>query len=198
MIIDTDSQNIPQKNIPQKNVPGIGIVDYESDQENKSVEMEGKIKSNIIENTIENGNGDVSTESADVRAKYSLYKMFWGLQSYMSCENVKRFTDCPAASTSSVSTSSGGGTGTAIASTTTASTSSSTVPTATTLTVPTAALSVAGTVAGTGVTAVDNQKLEWNCFMGHANSVLEAFEKGKKIRKQITQMRSLYFLFFPQ
>ena len=84
----------------EKNIlPGKGIVDYESDQEKvpESSELnknEEKMDVVIAEN--ENNINCENSDSADVRAKYGLYKLFWGLQSYMSSENVKRFSDCPA------------------------------------------------------------------------------------------------------
>ena len=174
MIVDTDSQNIPTKKILEKNVPAIGIVDYESDQE-KSDEIDGKMKMNIVES------GDEGPESADVRAKYSTYKMFWGLQSYMSSENSKRFTDCPAASAVAVGGGGGGGTLTVTASTGSASGSGgSGTNSAAVVVPPSSSMSATTTTTTTATTPVDSQKAEWQSFMGHANSVLLAFEKGKK------------------
>ena len=88
----------------------IGIVDYESDQE-KAEEITETIKIEKTEkNLVEIKNKmdvdvDVdididieNSDSAEVRTKYSLYRLFWGLQSYMSSENGKRFTECPSVS----------------------------------------------------------------------------------------------------
>ena len=94
MILESESN---AKNI----LPEIGIVDYESDQE-KTEEMTEimkteKTETNLIqcENKMDVDIDVENSDSAEVRAKYSLYRLFWGLQSYMSSENGKRFTECP-------------------------------------------------------------------------------------------------------
>ena len=86
----------------------IGIVDYESDQEKteditETIKIE-KTEKNLVEfkNKMDvDVDVDIDIEnsdSAEVRTKYSLYRLFWGLQSYMSSENGKRFTECPSVS----------------------------------------------------------------------------------------------------
>jgi hypothetical protein len=64
-------------------------VDYESDSE--------KVEEMVVES--ESGEIKIDENSADsveMREKYGLYKMFWGLQEFMCTENVKRFVDCAA------------------------------------------------------------------------------------------------------
>jgi hypothetical protein len=77
---------------------GLGIVDYESDQEKTETEVkeEGsveaiEIKDEII--TLSPEAKKVAAESEILKKRYELYKMFWGLQSFMSSENSKRFED---------------------------------------------------------------------------------------------------------
>ena len=98
MILESE---LNAKNILSKTE--IGIVDYESDQEKneeitESIKIEkteknlAEIKNKMdVDIDVDVGNSD----SAEVRTKYSLYRLFWGLQSYMSSENGKRFTECP-------------------------------------------------------------------------------------------------------
>ena len=81
-----------------KTESALGIVDYDSETE-KNEEMivnETEKEDDVIDEN--------SPESVKLREKYMLYKTFWGLQSYMSSDNVKRFVDAPTAAATTSNT----------------------------------------------------------------------------------------------
>jgi hypothetical protein len=81
-----------------KKESALGIVDYDSETE-KNEEM--ALSEMEKEDTVIDEN---SPETVELREKYGLYKTFWGLQSYMSCENSKRFVDTPTAAATTSNT----------------------------------------------------------------------------------------------
>jgi hypothetical protein len=91
-----DSKNDNDEKV--KTESALGIVDYDSETE-KNEEMivnETEKEDDIIDEN--------SPESVKLREKYMLYKTFWGLQSFMSSDNVKRFVDAPTAAATTSNT----------------------------------------------------------------------------------------------
>jgi hypothetical protein len=81
-----------------KKESALGIVDYDSETEKNEEMVLSEIEK---EDTVTDEN---SPETVELREKYGFYKTFWGLQSYMSCENAKRFVDAPIAAATASNT----------------------------------------------------------------------------------------------